>query len=220
MGLFFKIFSILIILLVVGSIVFSYYIIKDANNFKNNFTNSSNLFLMKQKVNGTDSLLAGVTINPNNKAFQSLNKESIDNLQKMYTEGKLQLMEKDYYKIFVIDIKSLDNISLYNITDRNVQLTKEETKRVLSSSNAREEFSSIVAAKQGTDKNSVLKTLSASNEELKGYLFSYYLSTVFNPKNMGEFLLQLKNDNIKVYDETALFTAIKLVPKSLIDKLI
>jgi hypothetical protein len=54
------------------------------------------------------------------------------------------------------------------------------------------------------------------NNGLKGYLFSYAMTYFFNPKNLDNFLVELKNGNILVYEETPMFQAIRLVPGFLI----
>jgi len=219
-GFFFKLFSIVVIVIIAGSILFAYLVIQDANNFRMNFANSSNMFIMKENINGTDVFLTGISLNIHNRSFVPMSEESVAEAQRLYAAGKIGTLSKDYYKIFVVDMESLDNVSLYNISDKNVQLTKDEIKRILESKNAREEFAAITAGKQHTDMDTVLSNLKVSDEELKGYLFSYYISTIFDPKNMGEFLIQLQNDNIKVYDDTMMFRAIKFVPVSLVEKMI
>jgi len=219
-GFFFRLISIAFIVLIVGGIVFGYYIIKDANTFRNNFGNSSNMFLLKQNIDGKDHMLVGVTINYTNKTFDTLTQDKLSDIEKAYDEGKLNTLTKDYYKIFVIDMSSVDNISLYNISDKNVMLTKDEMKEVLLSSDARSTFAGIMAQKQHQDKDVVMGQLSASSEEIKGYVFSYYLMTVFNTKNMDKFLTEFRDGRIKVYDETTMFTAIKLFPSVLMNQIV
>jgi len=219
-GLFFKIFCIVLVLLVVGAAVFAYFVVKDANDFRSNFTNSSNMFLMKENVNGTAKILAGISVNIYNKSFEPLNTSQIAEAQNLYNEGKISDLEKNYYKIFVIDIKSIDNISMGNISDNNVRLTTDEVKSILRSDNARDELASVMAGNQDIVKSDILNDMKVSNEELKGYLFSYYLGTVFNPANMGQFIMQYKEGNIEIYEQTAMFTAVKLIPQSLIESIV
>ncbi len=231
-GFFFKLFLLFMLVCVVGSIVFGYMIIKDANDFKNNFGNSTSMVILRQSADltnntnmtvdttsSTTKFLAGVKFNPEKKDFNPMNKSELVNAEKLYKEDKMSTLGADYYKVFIIELRSFDEISLYNISDQNVELSKEEIKAVLVSDNAREMLASIIAKKSGRVQAEVLKELLATDEGVKGYLFSYYLSTVFNPSNTVELLSQLKNDNIEVYHNSALFRAIKFVPQSLISTL-
>jgi energy-coupling factor transporter transmembrane protein EcfT len=218
-GFFFKLFLLVLLLIVVGGLFTGYLVVKDANNFKNNFGNTTSMVIV-QETNTTannGTFLAGVTFNPKTKEFSSMSKKDLTNAQALYNKGQISTLGTNYYKVFIVQLKSFDEISLYNISDQNVELSKDEIKQVMLSDNARVELATIIAKKNGQNVNDVLNKLSATNEGVKGYLLSYYLTTVFNPSNIGEFLSQLKNDNIKVYENTALFKAIKFVPQSLIN---
>lgn len=219
-GFFFKVFMLFLLVCVVGSIVFGYLVVKDANDFKNNFENSTSMVIVKQTANDTnktETFIAGVKFNPEKKIFESLNKKDLTNAETLYKKNKISTLGADYYKVFIIELKSFDEIKLYNISDQNVELSKEEIKAVMLSDNARETLAEIISKKNGESKADVLDALSATNEEVKGYLLSYYLSMVFNPSNTIQFISQLKSSNIQVYNNTALFKAIKLVPQSLIN---
>jgi len=218
-GFFFKLFLLVLLLVVVGGLFTGYLVVKDANNFKNNFGNSTSMVIVQQTntTANTEVFLAGVTFNPKTKEFSSMTKKNLTNAQALYDKGQISTLGTNYYKVFIVELKSFDDIKLYNISDQNINLTGDEIKRVMLSDNARLELASIIASKNGANVNDVLKSLSATDEGVKGYILSYYLTTVFNPSNIGEFLTQLKNDNIKVYENTALFKAIKYVPQSLIN---
>jgi hypothetical protein len=219
-GFFFKLFTLAMIIFIAGSVLFGYLIIKDANDFRNNFLNNTNMFVVKNSVGATESFLAGATLSPKAEGFGSMDSEKLSTVEKLYNEGNLEILNSEYYKIFVIDIKSFDEVELYDISDQNVELTREEIKSVMLSDDAREELADIIAEKRGETADEVMEDLASTNEEIKSYLLSYYLTTVFNPENIVEFLEQLKNENIQVYKETALFKAVKLVPSSLIGILV
>jgi hypothetical protein len=222
-GFFFKVFMVFLLVCVVGSIVFGYLVVKDANDFKNNFGNSTSIVIVKQTSNDTninETFLAGVRFNPEKKIFDALSKKDLANAEALYKENKISTLGADYYKVFIVELKSFDEIALYNISDKNVELSKEEIKAVMISSSARETLAGIISKKSGENKADVLDGLAATNEEVKGYLLSYYLSTVFNPSNTVQFISQLKNNNIQVYNSTAMFKAVKLIPQSFINSLV
>lgn len=200
-------------------------VVKDANDFKNNFGNSTSMVVLRQEANAsdknsTDRFLAGIRFNPEKKDFDTINKSDLANIERLYKEDKLSTLGADYYKVFVIELASFDEVSLYNISDQNVELTKDEMKAVLVSDHARDTLAEIISKKNGKTTAEVLKDLAATDEKVKGYILSYYLSTVFNPSNLGEFMSQLKSDNIQVYHNTALFKAIKLIPQTLINMVV
>jgi hypothetical protein len=219
-GFFFKLFLLCMLLLVVGSIFFGYLVVKDASDFKNNFSNSTSMVIVKQTTNGTETFLAGATINPEQKKYDPMSKKQLANAQQLYNDDKMSTLGADYYKVFIIELKSFDDIKLYNISDQNVELNKEEIKTIMLSDDAKEDLARIVAKKNGMKTNDVYKDISATDEEIKAYILSYYLSTVFDTNNIANLVSQLKSGNIEVYSNTALFKAIKLVPNSLVNKLV
>jgi hypothetical protein len=219
-GFFFKILTLAFIIFTVGTVVFGYLVIQDTKDFKNNFANSTNMFLVTDSLNTTESFLAGAILNPKDKEFKTIDAEMLASIEKDFNEGNIRTLNSEYYKIFVIDIESFDEVELYNIMDQNVELTREEMKSIMLSEDAREELSRIMAEKNGQTTEEVMDNLAATSEEIKGYLLSYYLTAVFNPSNVVQFLIQLKSGNIRVYKETALFKAVKLIPSSLIGILV
>ncbi|MGV8086844.1 MAG: hypothetical protein ACP5N1_04395 [Candidatus Woesearchaeota archaeon] len=219
-GFFFKAFMLLLIVFVVGSVIFGYYVIKDANDFKDNFQTSNNSILLKQVTNGEVSFIAGTIINIEKQQFDTLNKEQLTAAENSYSEDEFSELNKKYYKIFVLELESLDTITIDKITDQNIELDKTEIKEIMISDSARDTLAQIIAKKTENSKNAVLKEMSATDEDIKNYILSYYIAEIFNPKDTTQFISQLKNGNIKVYKESALFKAIKLIPKSIINTLI
>ncbi|MGV8141180.1 MAG: hypothetical protein ACP5NW_01925 [Candidatus Woesearchaeota archaeon] len=219
-GFFFKLVTLAFLVFLIGSILFGYLMVEDANDFRSKFINGTNAFVVKNSVGTDGRFLAGVELRPESEEFNPMPSETLANMEKLYFENNLDIMTQEYYKIFVIDIQSFDEIELYNISDHNIQLTREEIKEVMISDDAREEVAKIIAEKQGADADDIIKDIEFTNEEIKGYLISYYLTTIFNPTNIGGFLEQLKNGNIEVYKETILFKAIKMVPSSFVKILV
>ncbi len=215
-GFFFKIISLLFVILIVGSILVSYYVITDANNFKNNFSNSTNLFLLKESVNGTNEIITGIAIHPGNVSLETITRDQLDQMQKYYNSGNMDSLNTQYYKVFVIDTEALGNISQISINGKDVNLTGDEAREILLSSTPRETLAGIVAKKSGTDASLELSSLKATDDEVKGFIFSYYLTDIFNPQNIAHMLISLKNNGIQVYKQTALFTAIKFIPEQII----
>lgn len=220
LGFFFKLFLLFMLACIIGTGIFGYMVYNDVNDFKDNFMNTTSVFILKNEVNGSVSFVGGMVLNPSTRDVKPLNHTELVNAKKLYDLGDISDLSKQYYKVFVVDSKSFDQVKLYNISDQNIELTREEIKKIVTSNNSRDELAGIIAAKRGISKSEVLMQLMPSNEEVNGYILSYYLATVFDVSNMGQFISELKSGNIKVYDETALFKAVKLVPQVLIDKAI
>ncbi|HYD02932.1 MAG TPA: hypothetical protein VEC16_01410 [Alphaproteobacteria bacterium] len=218
-GFFFKIFSLLMILCIAASILFGYYIIKDANDFKENFMESSNMILVEDSLND-GKILAGIEFNSKEQKFDPMTKEQLTFAEESYKNTDFNSINDDYYKIFVIDVESFGDVEIEEIAGEEINLTSEEIKQIMRSDNARREIAEILSAKSGESISSIESKLAASSEEIKGHLLTYYLSAVFNPSNIGQFLKQLGSDHIKVYENTALFKAIKLMPTGIISSLI
>ncbi|MGV8172431.1 MAG: hypothetical protein ACP5OA_07100 [Candidatus Woesearchaeota archaeon] len=216
-GFFFKAFGLIIITFIAVSFLFGYVIVKDADNFMNNFGNSTSMFVLISNANNTKSFISGVTINPENKSLHVMDTEELKASEKLYKYNRMDLLGADYYKVFIIDFESFEDLNIDIVEDKNINLSKDEFQRIMLSNNAKEELAKIVAKQTGEDEDDVLDGIGFDSEEIKGYIFSHYLSTTFNPDNKGLFLIQLKNDNIQVYKETALFKAIKVIPTFLID---
>jgi hypothetical protein len=215
-GFFFKLFTVAFLALLVISFVFGYLVIKDARDFSQNFHNSTSIFIITDNINSADTFLAGVKINPKEKSFDTLNEKELLEAEESYNSGNAKDISKEYYKLFIVDFKSFDELKIDVIEDRNINLTKDELKKVMTSKDARTELARIVSSQTGESRSQILSEIKYSNEEIKSYIFSYYLSTTFNPKNTAELLIQFKENDIRVYKETALFKAIKIIPKFLI----
>jgi len=223
-GFFFKFFMLLMLVAIVGSVVFGYMIVKDANDFRNHFSNSTNVFIVKDTVNETTTFLSGTTLNLTRKsdAYAPMDKDQLSSIKKLYDEDKMSTLNAQYYKMFVIDLKAFDDMKAFNVTDfkisdQNIELNHSEVSQVMLSSDARSEVAEIIALRNNVSKSSVLKEINFDDEQIKAYILSYYLTSTLSPQNIAGLLSQLKNGNIQVYEETALFKSVKFIPQSLID---
>ncbi|HEY9703265.1 MAG TPA: hypothetical protein V6C58_12500 [Allocoleopsis sp.] len=194
LGFLFKLFTIAMILCFLFSIWFGYQIIVDANDFKDNFSNSTNVVLVKDTINDT-GMVAGMIFNPEKKSFEQMTKEQLQYFQNSYKDGEFDSINDQYYKIFMIDVQSFKDIELPDSEYGKINLTGEDT-------------------------DSIANQIAQNDLGLKNYILSYYLLELFNPTNMPEFIVQLKSGGVKVYENTALFKAVKLLPGKLLAKLV
>ena len=139
----FRIISVFLLLFLAVLIVAGLAVLNDANDFRKNFTNSTNLFLLEN--NGT--LLSGVVLNSHDKEpFHILESDKLIEIQSLYKKSRTDNLTKSYYKVFVINMKALEDIPEYSITDQNMNLNKSEINSILLSENAKSDFVDFMAA--------------------------------------------------------------------------
>jgi hypothetical protein len=214
----FRIVSIFLALFLAIIIVTSLMVLNDANNFRKNFANSSNLFIL----NANGSFISGIVLNnADTDPFAAISQDKLDSAWKEYDRENIAGLTKGYYKVFIVDIKALDDLEYTRLKDKNVDLEKSEVIRILLSKTPKNELSSIIAKDSSISNNDVLQEMKGmDNDGLKAYLFSYSLTSFFDPENTDNFLIELKKGNIRVYEETMMFKAIRLVPKFLINDIL
>lgn len=203
----FKVISLGFAILFVILVISSYYIIKDANDFRKNFVNEKNLFVLS-----SDEVISAFELN--NKTYSEV--EDLEYVSESLDKYEFSNIDDDYYKIFLIKTDTLDYINTVELKEMDTELTGQELKKILESPEPKTEMKNIVdddRIANGID------NMGISDAELKNYLFSYVITELFNPKNINIFLSNIKADNIVVYEDTAFFKSIQFVPNVLIKDL-
>jgi hypothetical protein len=196
----FKVISLAFIVLIIIMAGSAYYMIKDANDFRKNFMNENNLFVLSDSDNGT--ILSAFELK--NKTYSEVN--DLTYVSDSFKKYEFTNINDDYYKIVLIKTDTLDYFNDIEFTEMNIKLTGQELKKVLESGTPKEELTAIA----GTNTN--IENLKISDAQLKDYLFSYVITELFNPKNINTLLSNIKADNIVISEDTAFFKAIKFVP--------
>lgn len=210
----FRLVSVAMIIIFAIILVIGLLVLNDANNFRNKFPSSTNLFLLEEN----NTILSAVQMNnSDNTPFKVLNESMLATIDDDYSHNRISRIETGYYKVFVIDTKAFEDIEYNQITDKNIDLSKAQVLDILRSGNAKHELANIITGNNNILSKEVQSQMNGmDNNGLKGYLFSYAMTYFFNPKNLDNFLVELKNGNILVYEETPMFQAIRLVPGFLI----
>lgn len=206
----FKIISLAFALFFVVLVVSSYYIIKDANDFRKNFTNERNLFALSD---GED----GETISAfelDNKTYSPV--EDLEYVSESFEKYEFTNINDDYYKIVLIRTDALDYINEVEIKEFDVELKGQELKSILESDDPKERMKEVL---DDEEKSAEIDDMRMTDSQLKEHLFSYVITETFNPKNINILLSNIKADNIIMYENTAFFKAIKFVPNILIKDL-
>jgi hypothetical protein len=209
----FRIVSILLLALMGISIFAGYLIIKDANEFKDNFSKSTNLFVLHEG----DSFLSAIELRNSSTGsiedkFKVLDKAIMEQLEYNYSTGRMDYISKHYYKAFFISIEALESRPEYIMSDNGLNLGKSDVLEILLSDNPKELTADILAGNTGESKEDIMRGLVATDEDIKGYLFSDSLNYFFSPQNLNRFLSELKRGHISVYEDTVMFKAIRYAP--------
>lgn len=217
----FRIISLLFVAFIVILIVFSYFIIKDANDFKKNFANSKNLIILANKDSQNNNLdnniyniiLASIV---DNKTYMPIN--DIKNISDSYEKYEFSDINEKYYKIVYIRTESLDSFDKIKINELNVSLSGSELREILESDSPGKKLSKIITNNVTNNDGTIeSKILSLEDSEIKHYLLTYVISEFFNPKNVNILLSNIKSKNIFIYEDTALFKSMRYIPQIFIN---
>ncbi len=203
----FKVISLGFAILFVVLVITSYYIIKDANDFRKSFVNENNLFILSD-----DEVISAFELN--NKTYSEV--EDLEYVSESFSKYEFSNIDDDYYKIFLIKTDTLDYINTIELKEMDAELTGQELKKILESAEPKTEMKNIVDDERIANG---IDNMGISDAEFKNYLFSYVITELFNPKNINIFLSNIKADNILVYENTAFFKSIQFVPNVLIKDL-
>ena len=208
----FKIISLAFLLIMVFLVIGAIVIIRDVNDFRNNFQNSTNLIILKDN----STFLSGIILRVQDNTYKPLATKELSNLEKLYQKNPDNLaLNTQYYKIIIIDIDIYESLGQQLVNNKNINLTGAEMKRILLSTDAKAELSNVIAKKQGVKVADVLSEIGSTNDEIKPYLLSHAISYFFNPAHLDRLAEAFKNDQIAVYKDTPLFQMIKFIPAAI-----
>ncbi|GIU69895.1 MAG: hypothetical protein KatS3mg002_1131 [Candidatus Woesearchaeota archaeon] len=218
----FKLLSIITIALLIILIIATYYIIKDANDFRKNFLEEKNIIaLFNEKTQEIT-----VAFEVNNKTYQQV--KDLNFIRDSYKKYEFSNIDDDYYKIFLIKTSALDYLNSIKLQEIETTLTGQELKRILESDTPINEYKQIIKEyetrirndKSNTMKNINNRDIDLSDEEFKEYLFSYLITELFYPKNIKILIANIKADNILVYENTIFFKSIRFIPEIFVNDII
>lgn len=208
----------ILILAILGVIVFL-----DINNFKENFSTTPSLYLL-QKDGKIVSGFGGVFAEE--KSPSLLNKSALDPINSDFQTNNMDAVKNGYYKLFIINFDAFASLNTIKM-DNNTELTLQQISDLLSSDTPADDY--IKAYVKGnlsqTQRELIRKQmLEDSNLEddaqFKGILFGMLFKSAVEEKGPLFIFDQYKQNKLVIYPETALFKAIKLVPSSLLGKII
>jgi hypothetical protein len=191
----------------VVAVISGYSIIKDANNFRENFYNGTNLFLLKDN---TSVFVSGIELNAATKTFKVLPAPKVADIQEHYKNNDMTDIKKPYYKIIIVDIDTIDKTT--DQIFKGVYITANESKKILLSNNAKQEALSLLAQKAPANGALSSAIERSTSEEVKAMIFENHIATIFDPKDFYTLVKYLKSNQVEVIETTALFKALKTIP--------
>lgn len=203
----------------------SYYVIKDARNFQENWEGSPKLMLLE--VDG--KLIAGMesTLSAGDGPVM-LAEDRIEVLQQSYDVNDHNSMLGENYKIFIMKLGPLmDEIEGESLDFGDYTLTKTQARRILSSDDALVEMVNVAVDNGdiGEDRKEDLRLEIekdiGTDTEVKALVFGILIQQISTEKgaDTGLYLLtEYKKGNIIIYPETAMFKLIKYVPNFVLSK--
>jgi len=186
--------SLVLMLLFVLSGILGVFVVKDAIELRDKLSVSDNLVVL---ADGSSALTGFVL----SEQPEILSEEASDDLNTGIAGGSTT---GDYYKVFIVDIKIMDELPSKEIKFLDETYSAEKVKSALLSPNIANELGIVV---------------SSSNEEIKASLFS----VVFSEYILGDPLVlfeQYKEGNVRVKPESAVFQFMKFAPIGLIKTII
>lgn len=203
---FFASFVIFIFLLITG-----FFVVKDANEFKDRFPSEENIFLLVQN----ESLIAGFKVLGANSPYL-MTSEDLSSIASYVENNSFE--ELDAYKIFKIEIATFDDSLKEGVNYEGLGIDKSLAIEVFNSDDP------LTVLAKAKDENNWLSIRSALEDDLtspseaKAALFAVLMVEKF-ASGPSFIFYGLKDGLISVYPETPLFIAIKIIPESVFDKI-
>ena len=196
------IFSFILLFLVISFILVS-FVYMDFSDLKENITNQTSIIILKDDIKPITG--AYVIFN---ESFDFETKKLIENIGQSNLNNKKQILNKSY-KLFIFDIKFLEENLPNNLYFNNITLSKNAIINILISEDPLLEFSSSI--------NIQKDQIALSKNELKFNLFHITLNEITQNKNIGPVIKGYKNKQITIYRETIAFKFMKILPSAYIN---
>ncbi|MBN1377215.1 hypothetical protein JW949_02680 [Candidatus Woesearchaeota archaeon] len=221
-----RIVKIFLLLGLVFCIVFSIIIFNDIKDFKNNFTNSSNIILLEDESHSLYALME----TDFSKADEA---ESMEDIADFYNRTELKEAEnyykkedfdellKDNYKIICLNFRILEDFNETEFPIEDISLTGREIIEIIRSENPLDSFAEVYSLKASMPKSDVMAEFEneLNSQDIRNYLFGSFVGELFGPTNSVKLIKHITNGDIKFYPRTLMMKTMGLVPDFLIEKI-
>ena len=209
-----KALSLVVIVGVILIASVSFFVYKDAADFRQNWQDSDKLVLLE--YNGDIEAAIQTTFTGDEPLL--FDDDGLAEINTAYINGELDKVKGDNYKIIIIKLEPmLSEIKSENIVMENskASISKAEAEDIINADNAQDEINKLSAGygnmgiKEDLDNSKVKSIVSAllikQLAEEKGSKFGVYIIESY------------KSGDITIYPETAMFRLIKFMPNFIIE---
>ncbi len=215
-------------------LIFAFFVVRDVMDLQQNAMAKDKLVVLKDK----DTVLAAfsfVNFTDVQKSITALKKSDLDTNGQNIKNDDLSKYKDQYYKVIIFDISafndSLDNGISYGDQGNQIALSKDEVLTFIKSDSPMDSLLGIMAKSKNMDLSSlsdsqrqeaiaqIKKQLNIeSDEQFKDYVFGLMIADMVKDKGPMYAIVELKQDKIAVYPDSALFRAIHYVPMFIVEK--
>ena len=190
------------VLLFMISIVLGFFIIKDVNDMKNNFGNSSKLILLVDNQTVASGFTAAEVIKP-------LSAQQLSEATALLQKKDYKTLQGSNYKLFIIKTEVFENLSDVQFAIEGKKVTLGSILGILKSDQPIKDYARLVELSPGDIPSQV------TNEEIKAGLFRSAFVYIFQRPLI--ILQQYQKGNIYIYPETIAFKAMKISSIPILD---
>lgn len=211
----------------------AYFIYQDIIDIKENFNSQDKLLILVEN----EKVLTGVSIKELNdiENFKPLNESYIKIFEDSYANQEFIDFTDKYYKILLYNLSafsaSLDNGINLGDGNNELSMSKEQIMKILHSEDKFNDFYEMVLSKNNqlpedtpdeiieAAKNETFENLGfKSSKDIDGYLFMMMIADNLYDLGPATIITQIKDKDIKVIPNTALFKAIGFIPDKVLSK--
>jgi len=190
-------------------LIFGFFILKDINDFKNNFTQKGSMVILEENGN----VLSGYTLEQDSKFLTS---EEISKYSGFLQKKDYESILKDKFKLMIISLDLVSGLESERISLGDTSIKKESMIDILKSDDPFEVYNKALVENESFGQKFDSKT-NDDNSEFKAALLGNIVNEeLIGPENAVNFFSQYKKGNVIIYPETALFKFVKLIPTGLI----
>lgn len=181
--------------------VTSYFIYVDAADFQQGWETKPKLFLLEDK----DYLVSGFKVDPDKNETGPIPVEALKNYRESFSVKNYDKVLDGNHRLFIIDLEAFNGVSGLNILNKD--LTLEQVKSIINSGAPNKEFTKLILGQEMEIKEDPEK-----DDMLRSTLFAGIFAKAMQERGTFFIIEEVKNQNIRVYPEGAMFKMLRLIP--------
>ncbi len=181
--------------------VASYLINLDAADFQQGWETKPKIFLLEDK----DYLISGFKVDPDKNETGPIPIDTLKSYRESFSAKDYDKILGKNHRLFIIDMEAFDGTSGLNILNKD--LTLDQVKSIINSGAPNKEFTKLILGQEMDIKEDFEK-----DEMLRSTLFAGIFAKAMQERGTFFVIEEVKNQNIRVYPEGAMFKMLRLIP--------